>query len=67
MECIKEVLHILKLCATEEQRLEYGFLLRALAPPRVKRGDMAGMINKVAARLEVQYGTRFMSRSVHFW
>lgn len=60
MEYIKAALHILKACATEQQRLQYGVLLAAAAPPLLKRGDKAGMIRKVAARLQVPYGSHFI-------
>ena len=55
----KAALHQLKDCMTEAQRFEYGLLLRAVAPPLLRRGDTRGMVNNVAARLEVPYGMRW--------
>ena len=60
VEYLKEALQVVKACGTEEQRLEYGILLRGVAPPLRKRGDSSGMAAKVAARLEVPYGRRFV-------
>ena len=50
---------MLKVCATEEQRVQYTLLLRASAPPMVKRGDKGGMATKIAAWLEVPFGVHY--------
>ena len=49
VERVKGAVHTLKACDTEEQRREYGILLRALAPPLVKRGNMHGMLKKAVS------------------
>ena len=56
VENIKACIHVLKACSTEEQRVQYGYLLQAVAPALVKRGDKEGMGTKIAARLELRFG-----------
>ena len=51
-------MQMLKPCATEQQRKEYIILLRAIAPILKRSGDWSGMIKKVAAKLELPYGSR---------
>jgi hypothetical protein len=63
---VKAVLAVLKNCATEEARIEYGILLAALAPERLAERAAAGMMRKVAARLGVQRGTRSYSKSIYY-
>ena len=60
VENIKVCIHILKACSTEEQRVQYGYLLQAVAPALVKRGDKEGLGTKIAARLELLFGVRFV-------
>ena len=59
VESFLAALHVVKACNTEEQRREYGILLRAAAPPLLKKGDARGMVAKVAARLRVPRGRRW--------
>ena len=44
VENLKEALHVLQACVTEEQRVQCTLLLRASAPLMVKRGDKTGMV-----------------------
>ena len=55
---IKSVLYVLKQCDSEAARVAYGTILAAVAPPRLEERSGAGMIRKIAGRLNVQRGTR---------
>jgi hypothetical protein len=53
---IEKALAVLKSCATEQQRQDYLFALAQVAPPRLAKGDPAGMIKKISERLAVCRG-----------
>lgn len=55
---VKAALDVNKACATEEQRREYLTGLAYVAPPRLASRDKAGMIRRVAERLNVRRGRR---------
>ena len=55
---IKSVLYVLKQCDSEAARVAYGTILAAVAPPRLEERSSAGMIRKIADRINVQRGTR---------
>lgn len=49
---VGRALNVLSKCQTEQQRREFGVLLRAVAPPPVARGNSKqGMVGPVAVRL----------------
>ena len=55
---LKAAIAVLKRCATEAQRIDFHVILGAVAPERKAGRDMAGMIRRVAGRLNVQRGSR---------
>ena len=44
----------------QEERVDLGVVLGAASPPRVLAGDSSGMISKIAKRLSVQRGSRYV-------
>ena len=59
----KAVLDQLKQCRTEEERVDYHTISAALAPTRESARDPAGMIRKVAARLDLERGARYNKKT----
>jgi hypothetical protein len=57
---LKAALAVLKRCATEAQRVDLHVILGAVAPERHTKGDQSGMIKRVADRLDVQRGSRYV-------
>ena len=57
---LRAALHQLKQCRSEEERVDYHTVLTAVAPTREAACDTKGMIAKVASRLRVEPGSRYV-------
>ena len=58
---LKAALAVLKHCTSEAQRVDLHVILSAVAPERRAEHDQAGMIRRVAERLGVQRGSRYVN------
>lgn len=56
-------LSVLKRCRTEEQRVEFHIVMSALAPERESARSYDGMIRRVAERLGLRRGARYVPHS----
>lgn len=57
---LRAALQQLKQCRSKEECLDYHIVLAAVAPTREEKGDQQGMIVKVATRLNVERGARYV-------
>jgi hypothetical protein len=60
---LRAALAELKQCRSESERVDYHIVSAAVAPTRESEGDKAGMIRKVAARLYLERGARYIRKT----